>query len=166
MPPRKKGATRGGRFGRNGASSSSLSSSTHHGGPGSSTRRSAAILASAASTTPGRASSGRNTQNSKGNRGTARKTAAKKTPNSKPSNGRGRGRAGKKDGSHLQSPASYKAENGEVYKRGGTLTHACIDTRSHAKLEHCSFESNLWLHRGNWFYTNNSESGIIVSEQH
>ena len=142
MPPRKK--TR--RFGKNGttASSSLSSGSTHH-GPGSSTRRSAAILASATSgvSTP-RTSSGRNTQNSKGNRGTtARKAAAKKTPNSKPSNGRSRGggRAGKRDSSQLQSPASYKAENGEVYKRGGTHpprthththTHACTHAHSHA----------------------------------
>lgn len=126
MPPKKKGAR--GRF-RNG---SSLASSALQ-GAGSSTRRSAALLASASGSSSGNTTpraSGRNTQNSKGNRGCARKLPTKKTPNSKPTNGRGRGRTSKKDSSQLQSPPSYKAENGEVYKRGGKKIspsyHTCV----------------------------------------
>ena len=130
MPPKKKGAR--GRF-RNG---SSLASSALQ-GAGSSTRRSAALLASASgnsssnsnSTTP--RASGRNTQNSKGNRGCARKLPTKKTPNSKPTNGRGRGRTNKKDSSQLQSPPSYKAENGEVYKRGGKKVSVSLTTHAY-----------------------------------
>ena len=60
---------------------------------------------------------GRTTQNSKGHRG-SRQTSHRRTPQPKPTNGKGR--RGRKDASALQDPTFYKADDGVIYRPGGT----------------------------------------------
>ncbi len=93
------------------------------------TRRNAASSASAAGATssPGPSTGARITQNSRGNRsaGGGRK-AIRRAPPPKKQNKRGRG---KKEKQQLQDLSSYRADTGEVYKRGGkrvSRRYACV----------------------------------------
>lgn len=92
---------------------------------GTTSKRSAANAASSlAKDSPGlskQTGSGRNTQNSKGHRGSSRLACRTRTPQPKPPPSGRPGRRARKETNAFQDPTVYKADDGVVYRPGGTF---------------------------------------------